>query len=287
MNLRGVIVAAGYGTRFLPITRTIPKEMLPLVDRPCLDFIIEEFVEAGIEEVLVITSRRKKALDDWFDRDPELEAALERSGNQARLERARPTQLRVQFVRQQQMGGTGDALRLARDFAGRDPVVVAFPDDLFFGGRSASAQLAQTHATTGCSVLGACDLGGRDVSAYGVIELEPGGDELRVRRVVEKPAPGTAPSSLISVGRYLYTPDFFEALEASHSRHAGGEFHPMEAIEALAGRGRMVARILAGERHDTGTPLGYLQAVFEQALSRPDLASAFRSWAEDRLNRPG
>lgn len=280
MGLRGVIVAAGYGTRFLPITRTIPKEMLPLVDRPCLDFIVEEFAEAGIEEVLVITSRRKKALDDWFDRDPELEAALHH--HPSRAARARPPRLRVQFVRQAHMGGTGDALLLARSFAADHPVVVAFPDDLFFGSPGASAQLAAVHHTTGCSVLGAYDLPGQDVSSYGVIELS---EEGKVRRVVEKPAPGSEPSTLISVGRYLYTPEFFDALHESHRSHPGGEFYPMQAIATVAARGRVVACALQGERHDTGTPLGYLQAVIEQGLRHPELGDPLRAWTEARLHR--
>jgi UTP--glucose-1-phosphate uridylyltransferase len=291
MTLRGVIVAAGYGTRFLPITRTIPKEMLPLVARPCLDFVVEEMRQAGIRDILVITSRRKKSLDDWFDRDPELEAALERVGAHQKRARAEPPDVRVQFVRQRHMGGTGHALRLARDFAGDQPVVVAFPDDLFFGADACAAQLANVYAQTGCSVLATMDMSGQDVSKYGVIEpatspadLAPG-EALPVRRVVEKPAVGTEPSHLISVGRYLYTPDFFDALEARWTAHQQGEFYPMGALEDVAARGRLVAHVVRGRRHDTGSPLGYLKAVVDVALQDDAVSRPFRAWLEDRLQR--
>jgi UTP--glucose-1-phosphate uridylyltransferase len=283
MTMRGVILAAGYGTRFLPITRTIPKEMLPLVDRPCLDLVVQELIEAGIRDILVITSRRKKALDDWFDRDPELEAALQRAGRDDRLARATPPDVNVQFIRQRHMGGTGHALRLARDFARGGPVIVAFPDDLFLGAPGAAAQLAAAYHKTGCSVLGAYDLGEQPVNAYGVIELASGGETPKVRRVVEKPDIGEEPSSLISVGRYLYTPAFFEALEASYATHTEGEFYPMEAIEALASRGEMVAQVLTGTRHDTGTPLGYLQAVVDHALAHPEVGGPMKKWLQERL----
>ncbi len=284
MQAKGVIVAAGYGTRFLPITRAIPKEMLPLVDRPCIDLVVEELTEAGITDILVITSRRKKALDDWFDHDPELEGVLRRAGRDEALHKVQPTSANVHFVRQRQMGGTGDALRLASDFASDGPVVVAFPDDLF-GAPNATAQLLQAHAATGGCVLGAIDMSGSDVSSYGVIDGEPGPNGIRVRRVVEKPAKGSEPSHLISVGRYLYTPDFFPVLADHHTRHTGGEFYPMSAIEELASQGRVSATVLHARRHDTGTPFGYLKAVVDEALARPELAGPFRSWLEQRLDK--
>lgn len=281
MKVRGVIVAAGYGTRFLPITRSLPKEMLPIIDRPCLDLVVQEFVEAGIEDILIITSRRKKALDDWFDWDMELRNRL--SEDDPRYAKLRPAPARVTFVRQHDMGGTGHALRHASDFARDSPTVVAFPDDLFYG-VNATAELLETHRATGASVLGALDLGDADVSPYGVIDAVDEGGTLRVRNVVEKPPRGTAPSSLISVGRYLYTPDFFPELEDSWTRHTTGEFYPMEAMKVLAGRGRLVARALCGTRHDTGAPLGYLKAVFDAALERPDLAEPLAAWLRERLD---
>jgi UTP--glucose-1-phosphate uridylyltransferase len=286
MGVKGVIVAAGYGTRFLPVTRVVPKELLPLVDRPCLDFVVQEFLDAGIEEILVITSRRKKALDDWFDHDAELEAVFAREGAAHKAAKIVPTPARITFVRQRVMGGTGHALLLAQDFAGDSPVVVAFPDDLY-GEPNASKQLIDTHHATGGCVLGAIHLPDQDVSKYGVldpIDAQPDLDgPIRIRNVVEKPPPGQAPSQLVSVGRYLYTPDFFPVLRDTAKGHGGGEFYPMDAMKVFADEGRIVGRVLHGRRHDTGTPLGYLKAVFDEAMSRDDIGPALADWLRARL----
>lgn len=284
---KGVIVAAGYGTRFLPVTRVVPKELLPIVARPALALVVDELVDAGVDELLVITSRRKKALDDWFDHDPELEAAVA-GGPRAAL--AAPPSVRVSFVRQDRMGGTGHALRLARGFAGDDPVLVAFPDDLFGWGDphvNPSRALRDVHAATGAAVLAAVDVGDADPSAYGVLDAhDDGGPGLAVRRVVEKPRPGEAPSRLASVGRYLYTPELFHALEASWAArpaHATGEFWPMDAMHALADRGRLRGCLVTAPRWDTGTPFGYLQAVVDHALADTQIGEAFGAWLRDRV----
>lgn len=275
MAVKGVILAAGYGSRFLPVTRVVPKELLPVVDRPALDLVVEELADAGIEDVLVVTSRRKKALEDWFDRDPELEATFGR-------ERLGYPRVRATFVRQAEMKGTGHALLLAKAFAGADPVVVAYPDDLF-GPPNCAAQLVEAWRRTACTVLSAGDLSGRDVSRYGVLDAveEPGG-VLRVRGIVEKPRAGTEPSHLVSWGRYLYTPDVFEELERGLAAHGGGEYYATDAISALAARGRVVA-VVSGERYDTGERLGYLQTVIRSALARPDLGPALREWLLEQL----
>lgn len=277
MGVKGVIVAAGYGTRFLPVTRVVPKELLPLVDRPALDVVVQEMADAGIEDLLVITSRRKRAVEDWFDHDAELEAVFRAEGATAKLARAQPTGMRVQFVRQRHMGGTGHALLLARTFAGDDPVVVAYPDDLFTGA-NCTAELIDTWRATGHTVLSAQDLTGEDVSRYGVLDASPEGAHWRVRGIVEKPPAGAEPSSLVSLGRYLYTPEVFPLLAAGIAKHPSGEFYPMDAINSLAAQGRVVARTTAATRHDTGAPLGYLQAVVHFGLAHPDHGDAFRAW---------
>lgn len=282
MAVKGVIVAAGYGSRFLPITKVVPKELLPIVDRPALDWIVQEFVEAGIEDVLVITSRRKKTLEDWFDRDPELEAAL--AHKPALLAKAAPPPLRVQFVRQSEMRGTGHALLLARAFAGNDPVVVAFPDDLFTGG-NCSAELIETYEHTGCSVLAAKELEG-DVSRYGVLETVTRPDGATgVLRIVEKPAPGSEPSKLVSFGRYLYTPEIFERLAVGLAAHGEGEFFPADAINQLGAGGRVVAAVVDSMRRDTGQPLDYLKTVVDLAMEHPEVGEAFTVWLKERMNR--
>lgn len=284
--MKAVIIAAGYGTRLLPVTRVVPKELLPLVDRPAVDFIIEELIEAGVTDLLLVSSRRKRALEDWFDRDPELEQVFEAEEAWTKLEKARPPGVRVQVVRQARMGGTGDALRLARTFAGGDPVIVAYPDDLF-SGANPTARMVEAWRDTGSSVLLAEDLGDVDVSRYGVLDASRDGAWLRVRGIVEKPAPGTEPSHWVTYGRYLYTPEFFEHLERLHAEHPGGEYHPMPAIEELAAAGQVVAVELEGERRDTGTALGYLKAVVDTALDREDLGPEFRAWLGTRLDAEG
>ena len=285
MTFKAAIVAAGYGTRLLPATRAIPKELLPLVDRPAIDFVVQELVEAGVTDLLLITSRRKRALEDWFDRDPELEAVFESQDRHDLLERIRPAGLRVHTIRPQRMGGTGDALRLVATFAGDDPIVVAYPDDLFTGA-NATAELIETWRRTGCTVLAAADLSGSDVSRYGVLDAVPEGPDLRVRRIVEKPPPGTEPSSWVTFGRYLYTPDFFPVLERHYLEHRGGEYYPMPAIEELASAGRVVARPLRAVRRDTGDTLGYVQAFIDEALGRPGLRAALLPWLRSRIDEP-
>ena len=279
MAVKGVIVAAGYGTRFLPVTRCIPKEMLPIIDRPAIDFIVSEMAEAGIEDILVITSRRKRALEDWFDRDPELEAVFTAEGATAKLARSQPPKVRVHFVRQQQMRGTGHAILQAAVFAGDDPVVVAYPDDLF-GEPNCSAALIDAWRETGNSVLSAVDMSGHDVSRYGCIAYEGTGAVLTVRDLVEKPPPGTEPSTLGSMGRYLYTPEIFPVLAELLVQHDGGEFYATDAVSVLASQGKVSAAVVSAPRYDTGTPLAYLQTVVSLALEDPEIGPSFASFLE-------
>jgi UTP--glucose-1-phosphate uridylyltransferase len=282
MGYKGVILAAGYGTRLLPVTRVVPKELLPIVDRPAIDLVVQELVDAGVTDLLVIGSRRKTTLDDWFDRDPELEAACADSPD--KLARLAPPGVRTTFVRQPRMAGTGAALMLARTFAGSDPIVVAYPDDLF-GEPNCTAQLLEVHRATGGSVLAASDGAHLDLSRYGVLDVELGERWPRLHRIVEKPAPGTEPSTLVSWGRFVFTPDLFDALEASHQGHAGGEFFHVGAIDALAARGRVHVRVIDAPRWDTGTAQGYVQTVIEAALARPEMGPALRTWLRERLER--
>ncbi|MEM6928943.1 MAG: sugar phosphate nucleotidyltransferase, partial [Myxococcota bacterium] len=230
----------------------------------------------GIEEILVITSRRKRAIEDWFDTDVELE---HRKGRQA----LGLPNVRATFVRQHEMRGTGHALLLAEGFAAGGPVVVAFPDDLF-GAPNLSAQLVTAWERTGCSVLSCGDLAGQDVSRYGVLDAVDEGGVWRVRRIVEKPAPGREPSHLVSWGRYLYTAEVFEALNQGLRSHGGeGEFYATEAINALAARGRMVATVSTAPRYDTGQPLGYLTTVVELGMQDPTIGPAFTAWLNKRF----
>ena len=276
--MKGVIVTAGYGTRFLPVTKTIPKEMLPLVTRPSIDFIVEEFVAAGITEILFITSRRKKALEDYLDRERELEAAFEAAGDAKKLAAIAPPRATCYFVRQPEMRGTGHALLLARPFVGAEPFVVAYPDDLHFGSPPLARQLVERWEATGCTVLATLH-DPPDINRYGVISLAP--DGLHVTDIVEKPPKGSEPSREASIGRFLYAPDFLPVLEEEWKKHGAGEFFHTPAVRALAARGRVVYQRVKGERLDTGEPAGYLEAIIRYSRTQPELAAVLdRALAE-------
>lgn len=268
-TMKGVILAAGYGTRFLPWTRTMPKEMIPLVDRPSIDFIVSEFTASGVDEILVVTSRRKKALEDWFDREIELETVLSRPADARKRALVEPPRARVFFTRQPEMRGTGDAMLLARPFVGDEPFVLAYPDDLHLGKVPLARQLIETWERTGCTVLATLH-DPPDLNRYGIISIAP--DGLHVTDIVEKPPKGDEPSREASIGRFLYAPGFLAELAEQRKRHGSGEFFHTPAVQALAKRGRVVFRRVEGERLDTGEPAGYLEAVLRYAESRPDLA---------------
>lgn len=266
-SIKGVIVAAGYGTRFLPATKTIPKEMFPLIDRPAIDFILEEFEQAGIRDVLIISSRRKKALDDFLDREVELESVLTKAGKDTFLQTIKPRNLNVQFVRQQVMNGTGNALLLAEPFIGEHPFVVAYPDDLFPGGTLAGELIAK-HQNSGHSVLAVRDFSGQDVSRFGVVATTA---ENQVTNFVEKPAKGQEPSSLVSVGRYLFEGQFFHWLHEGLKKHQGGEYYHLYAMRRAIEEGRLAAHCTSLNHLDVGDPKGYLEAICRIALTRPEL----------------
>jgi UTP--glucose-1-phosphate uridylyltransferase len=284
--VKGVILAAGYGTRFLPVTKTIPKEMLPLVDKPSIDFIIEEFIGSGIEEILVVTSRRKKALEDYLDREIELESIFTVEGAESKLETIRPPEARIFFVRQQEMLGTGHALLATRPFVGQEPFVVAYPDDLHIGKVPLAKQLIDTYERTGCSVL-ATVFDPPEVHRYGTIAIAE--DGLHVTRIVEKAPPGSEPSKEASLGRFLYTPEFFPALEAGWQKHdpAKGEYFHTEAVNTLAAQGKVVFKRWEGERLDTGKPDGFLRSILRYAQSVPELKEVYDRFVEEQSRNPG
>ena len=290
MELKGVIVAAGYGSRFLPVTKTVPKEMLPLIDTPAISFVVDEFLQAEIRDILIITSRRKKSLEDFFDREIELEGVFEREGKETARSAVEPPQARFFFTRQQAMKGTGHALLLARPFTGDHPFVVAYPDDIFLSEKSVSLQLAHAYADKGCSVLGVGVRSGPELSRYGVVrplgDFPHEEDLCPVASFVEKPPAATGPS-LVSYGRYLFTPEIYPHLQAGLENHRQGEYYHVEAINRLAGQGRLFALKLDGSRLDTGEPAGYLEAICRYALHRPDMeAFAKKLFAELASSNP-
>lgn len=279
--MKGIILAAGYGSRFLPATKTVPKEMLPLGTRPAVDYVVQEFLGAGIREILVITSRRKRALEDYFDREIELEHTLNRPEQQAAI---RPVDAEIYFRRQRTMDGTGAAVLLAREFVGDDSCVLAYPDDLHFGEVPLARQLVEVHARTGDAVLALeTRPDHEDISRYGVAATDGITSDPKVRGVVEKPPTGAEPSRHIVVGRYLLTPEVLRALERGYALHTTGEFPLTEALNEVAGAGGMSGCVFTGERLDTGEPDGYYRAVVRHWLQDACHGPSFREYLRSLL----
>ncbi len=266
--MKGIIVAAGYGTRFLPVTKTLPKEMLPLLNKPSISFIVEEFIASGITDIIVITSRRKRVLEDYLDREVELEALFQAEGAVKKLEVIRPYDAHFTFVRQQEMKGTGHALLQVKPFLDNEPAVVAYPDDLHFGDVPLTAQLIQAWKETSCCVLASLH-NPPHLERYGVLKLAPDGKH--VQGIVEKPAPGTEPSVEASLGRYLYLPEFFDHLAEGWKKHTTGEYFHVYALEQMMKQNKVVFHPAEGERLDTGDLPGFFQATLRYARQFPEL----------------
>ena len=283
MTIKAVILAAGYGSRLFPVTRVVPKELLPLVNKPVLQFVLDELVEAGISDILVITSARKQILEKWFAVNEELTQAFSCAGKEEALQKLSPPNLNVTFVQQEKMLGTGQALLLAEEFVGDDPFIVAYPDDIFMGD-NCSEQLIAAYKTTGCSVLATSDGQrlGLDLSRYGVLDLDDNAPYRNLRGIVEKPAPGSEPSTFVSWGRYLFTPELFKFLKLGLKSHQGGEYYHVGAIGQLAKEGKVVVSEVTGTRLDTGTTQAYVRTFFEVALADPEVGPDLLSWIQKR-----
>ena len=269
--MKGVILAAGYATRFLPASKTIPKEMFPLIDRPAIDFIVQEMVDSGIRDILLVSSRRKKVMEDYFDREVELSSAFSKSNEFEKLEVIKPIEANIFTLRQQHMMGTGNALMLVEPFVDNEPFLVAYPDDIVLGEKPLSKQLIETWEKTGNTVLAVKEMQEDQLSRYGVIEPENSGKIMKVKKMVEKPKQGAAPSRFVSFGRYLYTSELFDALKTSDKNHShSGEFTQTEAINHLAANGMVSAVEFEGTRYDLGEPLGFLTSAMQIGLMRPE-----------------
>ena len=282
-----VITAAGVGTRFLPVSKSVPKEMLPLVDRPVLQYAVEQAAEAGIERVVLVTSRGKTAMEDYFDVAPELERTLRERGN-AKLEPVERVgrMTRVIAVRQPEPLGLGHAVLMAKEAVGNEPFIVYLPDEILLGEPSVTRQMLDAYERRG-NAIGVVEVPWDDVSRYGVVEGDPLSDrETRLTRSVEKPPRDEAPSNLAIVGPYVFSPAIFDCLEEI-TTGAIGELQLTDAIALLAQREPVHAYRFEGERFDAGTPLGLMQTAVEIALRRPDYADAMRAWLKELAAREG
>jgi UTP--glucose-1-phosphate uridylyltransferase len=277
---KAVFPAAGLGTRFLPATKASPKEMLPLVDKPLIQYVIEEAVEAGVESIIIVTGRGKTAIEDHFDISFELENLLRERGKDAMLEQARAVSeiARISYVRQKQALGLGHAILQAKDFVEGEPFAVMLADDIVDSDPPLLKQMFEVFEETGAPVIGTMSVAGEAISRFGVLDAE----EIRpsvflVRDMIEKPPFAEAPSDLAIIGRYVLTPDIFDAIEQTQPG-AGGEIQITDAMRALLKKRPFYAVRFEGARHDAGDKLGFLIATVEYALKRPDLGPQFREY---------
>jgi len=277
---KAVFPAAGLGTRFLPATKAQPKEMLPLVDKPIIQYGVEEAVAAGISNIILVTGRGKNAIEDHFDVSIELEAFLEAREKTAQLDEIRKISNLINFayVRQGEPLGLGHAVLVARELVGPEPFAVILGDDVIDADPPALKQLIDVYRQVDGPVLAVERVPERDVSSYGVIDAERVGDGVyRIRDLVEKPPADQAPSNLAIIGRYILTPDIFESLAATRADRTG-EIQLTNGLRTLLASRPIHAVEVKGVRHDTGNKLGYLRAVVYFALRRPDLAEPFRAY---------
>ncbi len=279
---KAVIPAAGLGTRFLPATKATPKEMLPIVDKPTIQYIVEEALAAGIEDILVITGRSKRAIEDHFDRSIELEMNLKEHGKEKELEVVRKiSDIRIHYIRQKEPHGLGHAILCAQQFIGDEPFAVLLGDDVVDAKVPALKQLIDVYEKTGSSVLGVQEVPLEKVSSYGIVASHAT-DEPRtftVSDMVEKPAVEDAPSRLAVLGRYVINPEIFAILEKTEPGR-GGEIQLTDALKVLAEQQTMYAYNFEGRRYDVGDKQGFLEATVEMALKRPDLRDKFLTYLQ-------
>src|SRR6476469_2932205 len=281
-----VIPAAGLGTRFLPATKATPKEMLPVVDKPAIQYVVEESVRAGLDDVLIITGRNKAALEDHFDHHWELEQALEAKGDVNRLRRIRESaDIKVHFVRQGQPKGLGHAIHVAKEHVGDNPFAVLLGDDLIDARDHLLEEMLAVREARGGSVIALLEVPPEQGHLYGCAAVDDrDGDVVRVTGLVEKPDPSDAPSNLAVIGRYVLDPSVFEVLEHTPPGR-GGEIQLTDALQTLAGSsepgGGVHGVVFGGRRYDTGDRLDYLKAVVRLGLEHPELGEDFGDWLDE------
>jgi UTP--glucose-1-phosphate uridylyltransferase len=275
---KAVIPAAGLGTRFLPATKAMPKEMLPIVDKPTIQYIVEEAIASGIEEILIITGRSKRAIEDHFDRSIELELELEKKNNHELLEivKSVSAMVDIHYVRQKDPKGLGHAVYCARTFVGEEPFAVLLGDDIVYNeGKPCLKQMIDAYDELGASILGVQEVALQEVSKYGIVAGTQVSDRVySVRDLVEKPSMEDAPSNVAILGRYIINPGIFEILENTKPGK-GGEIQLTDALKELAARESMYAYSFEGKRYDVGNKQGFLEATVEAALRREDLRGEF------------
>jgi len=277
---KAIIPAAGLGTRFLPATKAQPKEMLPIVDKPAIQYIVEEAVSSGIEDILIVTGRNKRAIEDHFDRSIELEIILEEKKEFNLLDQVRKISeiADIHYIRQKETKGLGHAIYCARKFIGNEPFAVLLGDDIIDSPVPCLKQMLDVHEKLGGSLLGVKEVAEKDVKKYGIIGVKAIGDSLyEVTDLVEKPDPEKAPSRMAVMGRYIIQPEIFDIL-AETKPGAGGEIQLTDALKVLGKEQKIYAYEFKGNRYDIGDKLGFLTATVEFALKQEGLAEDFRRY---------
>lgn len=277
---KAIIPAAGLGTRFLPATKAQPKEMLPIVDKPTIQFIVEEAINSGIEEILIVTGRNKRAIEDHFDRSVELELELSNKGNDELLKQVQDISnlVNIYYVRQKEAKGLGHAIYCARTFVGNEPFAVMLGDDVVASPVPCLKQLLDVFEQHQRTILGVQEVSPEDVNKYGIVAYDKISERLyKVKDLVEKPKKEKAPSNVAILGRYIITPEIFDILESTEPG-SGGEIQLTDAIKTLGKAQEIYAYNFEGKRYDIGSKLGFLQATVEFALKREDLKDEFKKY---------
>jgi len=282
---KAVFPVAGFGSRFLPVTKASPKEMLPIVDKPLIQYAVEEAAACGITEMIFVTGRNKRAIEDHFDKAYELETELERKNKDVLLDMVRsvlPEGVRCIYVRQAEPLGLGHAVLCAQPIVGDDPFAVLLADDLIDAQPPAMCRMAEIFAQSGCSLIGVEEVPRSQTQSYGIVTIDKmQGDTARIHSIVEKPKPADAPSNLGVIGRYVLTPRIFQML-SEVVPGAGGEIQLTDAISALLAHEPIQAVRLPGRRYDCGSKIGYLQATLEYGLRHPETGDEFSRYLKSR-----
>lgn len=279
---KAVIPAAGLGTRFLPITKSMPKEMLPLIDKPAIQYVVQEAVDSGIDDILIITGRGKRAVEDYFDHAPELEQHLKSRGKTTHLALVEAVSSieGIHYLRQKEPKGLGDAIRIAEKHIGGQPFAVLLGDDILRDSVPCTRQLIDRYQEKKASIIAVQRVPLEYTSRYGIIRGTPSGNHLfLLEDMVEKPASADTPSDLGAIGRYVFTPEIFDVLSRTPAG-TGGEIQLTDAIRQLCREQAVYAYTYQGKRYDTGDKLGYIEAIVDFALADPDIGGAFREHLE-------
>ncbi|WP_105617549.1 UTP--glucose-1-phosphate uridylyltransferase GalU [Vallitalea okinawensis] len=283
---KAIIPAAGLGTRFLPATKSQPKEMLPIVDKPTIQYIVEEAVASGIEDIIIVTGRNKRSIEDHFDKSLELEYLLEKGGKDELLKIARDVSeiANIHYIRQKEPKGLGQAILTAKNFIGNEPFAVLLGDDIIHSEKPCLEQMMEVYEQYQTTILGVQRVPKEDVSKYGIVSGESKADRMYyVKDMVEKPKQSEAPSDVAILGRYIITPAIFDYLE-NQETGAGGEIQLTDSLRRLAMDEDMYAYDFVGKRYDVGNKLGFLKATVEFALMRDDLRDDFEQYLKEIVN---